>query len=145
MFVHKRRWIQADVQKYLHQLCVNDSTIEEFLQSCRKHVLLEEVETNIAEYDHEEIARTLREFEENPHEFGLPQPPAMWLLSDMEGKVEGIMHLSMGIQKAVFKFVHRWAAKHKKGKILQRGLACSDVGFGSETKSLLCSLSSLQR
>ena len=33
------------------------------------------------------------------------------------------MHLSMGIQKAVFKFIIGWATEHKKGSTLQRRLA----------------------
>jgi hypothetical protein len=123
MFVHQKKWIQADVQKYLHQMCVNDGTIEEFLLSCRKNVLLEEVKTNESEYEQEEIARTITQAGARPEEFELPKPPAMWQLGETESKVEGIMHLSMGIQKAVFKFVHFWATKHQNGKVLQRRLS----------------------
>jgi hypothetical protein len=123
MFVHQKKWIQADVQKYLHQMCVNDGTIEAFLLSCRKNVLLQEVKNNESEYEPEEIARTISQACARPEEFELPKPPAMWQLGETESKVEGIMHLSMGIQKAVFKFVHFWATKHQNGKVLQRRLA----------------------
>ena len=49
----------------------------------------------------------------------------MWLLGNTEDKTEGIMHLSMGIQKAVFKFVIRWATENKNGSKLQQRLAGS--------------------
>jgi hypothetical protein len=58
-----------------------------------------------------------------PDEFELPNPPAMRQVGDTKAKVEVIIHLSMGIQKAFFEFVHFWATKHQKGKVLQQRLA----------------------
>jgi hypothetical protein len=59
----------------------------------------------------------------NPDSYVLPLPPVMWSLGDIEDKTEGIMHLSMGIQKAVFKFIIIWATGHNLGATLQRRLA----------------------
>jgi hypothetical protein len=101
-------------------MCVNDGTIEAFLLSCRKNLLLEEVKNNESEYEQEENARTISQAGARPEEVELPPPPPQrgsW------SKVERIMHLSMGIQKAVFKFVHFWASKHQNRKVLQRRLA----------------------
>ena len=77
MFVHQQKWIQTDVQRYLHQLCINDSTIDTFLQSCRNHVLLKEVKLNHSDYEQEEIARTILDYNEKPEEYDLPKAPAM--------------------------------------------------------------------
>jgi hypothetical protein len=49
----------------------------------------------------------------------------MWLILEIEDKMEGIMHLWMGVQKAVFIFIIRWALQYKKGNTLQKGLACN--------------------
>jgi hypothetical protein len=68
-------------------------------------VYLQEVKSNAEEYTHEQIASTIKDSLEPPKSYDLPLPPAMWLLADTEDKTEGIMHLSMGIQKAVFKFI----------------------------------------
>jgi hypothetical protein len=59
----------------------------------------------------------------DPDSYVLPLPPAMWSLGDIDDKTEGIMHLSMGIQKAVFKFIILWATGHNLGATLQRRLA----------------------
>jgi hypothetical protein len=53
----------------------------------------------------------------------LPEPPAMWKIAELEVKTEGIMRLSMGVQKAIFKFIIKWAAQYKKGNTLQQQLA----------------------
>jgi hypothetical protein len=123
MFAVQHKWIEADVKKYLGQLCINDATITTFVDSCRRHVFLRDVHDNPDEYTHHEVAETILDANVNPTTYELPQPPAMWLLSKTEEKPEGIMHLSMGIQKAVFKFIIRWASDHKLGSALQRRLA----------------------
>jgi hypothetical protein len=51
----------------------------------------------------------------------------MLLLADTEDKTEVIMHLSMGIQKAVFKFIICWATDNRNGSTLQRRLAVNLV------------------
>jgi hypothetical protein len=56
-------------------------------------------------------------------DYVVPEPPALWQVGETTIMTEGIMHLSMGVQKAVFKFVQWWASKFQKGKELQRRLA----------------------
>ena len=123
MFAIRRDWLEADVKKYLQQLCINDATITSFIQKCRRHVYLQEVKWNAEEYTHEQIASTIKDSLESPKSYDLPLPPAMWLLADTKDKTEGIMHLSMGIQKAVFKFIICWATDNRNGSTLQRRLA----------------------
>jgi hypothetical protein len=123
MFAIRHKWVEADVKKYLGQLCVNESTINQFVATCRRHVLLQDIKEHPNQYTHEEITTTIQDALKNPIAYKLPEPPALWQLTDTEDKVEGAMHLSMGVQKAVFKFVHKWASKHKKGSALQRRMA----------------------
>jgi hypothetical protein len=56
-------------------MCVNDGTIEAFLLSCRKNLLLEEVKNNESEYEQEENARTISQAGARPEEVELPPPP----------------------------------------------------------------------
>ncbi len=80
---------------------------------------------NPEDYSHEEVASSIQDALENPNEYSLPKPPAIWKIGEIEDKTEGIMHLSMGVQKAIFKFIIKWASQHKKGSTLQRRLAKS--------------------
>ncbi len=43
MFVHQQ--VQTYIQKFFHQMHVNDSIIEEFLKLCPEHDVLQEVKT----------------------------------------------------------------------------------------------------
>jgi hypothetical protein len=137
MFAVKHLWLEADVKRYFQQLCINDATISYFLSKCRRHVYLFEVTNNPEEYTQYEIATTIREANENPGSFELPQPPAMWLIGDTDDKTEGIMHLSMGTQKAVFKFIISWATENKNGSALQRRLA-QNLGAVQDLKVAYC-------
>jgi hypothetical protein len=100
MFAIQHTWVEADVKKYLGQLCVNEATLTMFIDSCRRYVLLVDVGENPGEYTAEEVAEVEQDALDNPSSYEKPKPPAMWLLSETEEKPEGIMHLSMGIQKA---------------------------------------------
>jgi hypothetical protein len=77
------------------------------------------MQDNPNEYKPDDIVSTMAEQLESPELYTPPLPPAMWSLGDTDDKVEGIMHLYMGVQKAVFKFIIRWASKSKKGAVLQ--------------------------
>jgi hypothetical protein len=81
------------------------------------------MEGNRAAYTEDQIAQFEMDREQDPDSYNLPLPPAMWSLGDIDDKIEGIMHLSMGIQKAVFKFIILWASGHNLGATLQRRLA----------------------
>ena len=123
MFAHKNERLEGDVNEYFKQLCINDETIEIFITQCRRYVRLREVRTKPQEYQPNEIAAIIRDAALHPTNYQVPSPPAMWLLSSIDEKVEGAMHLSMGIQKAAFKLTIAWATEAKKGSALQRRLA----------------------
>jgi hypothetical protein len=123
MFAVLHKWTEADVKKYLGRLCINEATVTMFVDSCRQFVLLKDIADNSEEYTAEEIEEIEMDASENPSKYDKPKPPAMWLLSETPQKPEGIMHMSMGIQKAIFKFIIHWAAENKNGAALQRRLA----------------------
>ena len=125
MFVHTHQWLEPDVRIHLGQLCINEATMDGFLSSCRRHIVAEDHKVNPQNYTEEEIADTATNRERNPDSYKLPGPPAMWSIGATEVKVEGIMHLSMGIQKKIFKFIIRWASGHNLGSALQRRLAAA--------------------
>jgi hypothetical protein len=79
--------------------------------------LLHDVRNNPEEYEVGDIESTETQARDVPSLYELPEPPAMWNLGETEDKTEGVMHLSMGIQKEVFKFIHKWSTKQKKGDV----------------------------
>jgi hypothetical protein len=123
MYAIRHVWLDNDVTLYFKQLCINEDTTTSFIRSCRRNVYLQDIKDNPHNYTHEEIAETIVDANKNPEKYLLPLPPAMWSLGDTEAKTEGIMHLSMGIQKAVFKFIIRWATGNRKGAELQKRMA----------------------
>ena len=56
MFAVKYKWLECDVKKYLHQLCINDASIAFFLDTCRRHVYMNDICENPEDYSHEEVA-----------------------------------------------------------------------------------------
>jgi hypothetical protein len=124
MFAIRHKWFESDVKKYLHRLCINDATVAAFIGQCRNHITLRSMIDTPEEYPAGEIADTTADAIANPETYAVPRPPAMWNIGEIEFKTEGIMHLSMGIQKAVFKFIIRWAVLHRLGTTLQKRLEC---------------------
>ncbi len=122
-FVHTCRWVESDVKLYLGQLCINEATVSGFVDACRRHIFQKEMEDNPGSYTADQISQFEQDRAIDPTSYHLPLAPAMWSLGDIDDKPEGIMHLSMGIQKAVFKFIILWATEHSLGATLQRRLA----------------------
>lgn len=123
MYAVRHVWIESDVKKYLGQLCINDATVTMFIDACRRYVFLQDIRDHPEDYSHNEVADSIRDLHDNPKSYDLPDPPAMWSLSETEEKPEGIMHLSMGVQKAIIKFIIRWASENKQGTALQKRLS----------------------
>ena len=123
MYIDTYEWLEADVRKYLEKLCINDATVTNFVDGCRRHLYFGEIEDNPDTFTQEQVAECRADRVLRPESYERPRPPAMWSLGDIKEKTEGSMHLSMGIQKATFKFVIRWATGHTLGSPLQRRLA----------------------
>jgi hypothetical protein len=136
MFV-RSEWLEVDVRKYLDQLCINDFTILKFIKNCHNKVYLQAVQDKKEKFTEEQTAITLKDYNVFPQKYELPVPPAMWQLGYTEDKTEGIMHLSMGIQKAVFKFVIQWATENWLGSTLQRRLGVN-LAAVQELKVAFC-------
>jgi hypothetical protein len=120
-FVHLGRWVESDVKLCFGILCINEATTVAFIDTCRRHICLKLIEGNPEDCSGDQIAQFEMDRNLNPDSYVLP--PAMWSLGDIEDKTEGIMYLSMGIQKAVFKFIIIWATGQNLVATLQRRLA----------------------
>lgn len=124
MFALELEWSEADMKKYLgQQLCINDFTISKSVECSHNFVLLRDVTDNPEEYTGEERDEYLQDSFARPSLYKKPRPPAMWFLSQIEDKPEGVVHLSMGVQEAIFKFNIRWASDNRRGAALQRRMA----------------------
>ena len=101
-FVNQARWVEADVKLYFGTLCINEATSDGFIDTCRRQIYLRQMEDNEESFSADQIAQFEADRTLDPESYELPPPPAMWSIGDTEDKTEGIMHLSMGMQKAVF-------------------------------------------
>jgi hypothetical protein len=117
------RWSEGTAEIYLKTLCVNKSTIKTVQQQCRNHRLWQAIGAKPEEYPEATKADCRRRFAANPHAFAVPQPPAAWQLAALALHPETVMHLSGGVQKAVAKFVHRYATSQGHGPALITRLA----------------------
>ena len=136
-FVNQARWVEADVKLYFGILCINEATIGAFIDTCRRQIYLRQMEDNQDSFSADQIAQFEDDKALDPESYELPPPPAMWSIGDIEDKTEGVMHLSMGIQKAVFKFIILWATGHNLGASLQRRLA-ENLGAIQNLKVAYC-------
>jgi hypothetical protein len=116
-------WTDTTTLTYLKTLCVNEATIKAMLHQCRNYVLWTEIGDNPENYDAQTCAAYRRQYAANPEQFVIPEPPAAWLLGTLDLHVETIMHLAGGVQKAVAKFVHRYATSLGNGAALTARLA----------------------
>jgi hypothetical protein len=117
------RWSDTTTILYLKTLCVNEATIKAMINQCRNHVLWTEMGEDPESYDPQTLASYRKQFAANPARFQIPEPPAAWFLGTLGLHVETIMHLAGGVQKAVAKFVHRYATTLGNGPALTVRLA----------------------
>ena len=117
------RWNDSTTQIYLKTLCVNDATIKAMIHQCRNHVLWTEIGDDPESYDPETRASYRTQYAANPELFAIPEPPSAWFLAPLSLHVETVMHLAGGVQKAVAKFVHRYATSLGHGPALSARLA----------------------
>jgi hypothetical protein len=119
------RWTDGVVHIYLKTLCVNEATVKALIRQCKNHVLWLEIGQAPEDYDAQTCAETRRQYALNPDAFTIPGPPTAWLLAPLGLHVETIMHLAGGVQKAVAKFVHRYATSFGNGPALTSRLKFS--------------------
>jgi hypothetical protein len=117
------RWTDTAALLYLKTLCVNEATVKAMLHQCRNYMLWTEIGADPESYDAPTCATYRQQFAANPDRFAIPLPPAAWSLGTLSLHVETIMHLGGGVQKAVAKFVHRYATSLGHGVVLTARLA----------------------
>ncbi len=117
------RWGETAVHVYLKTLLVNEATMKAMLHQCQNCMLWTAIGADPESYDAETCATHRRLHAADPKKYAVPGPPAAWLLSWLSLRVETIMHLAGGVQKAVAKFVHRHATSLSHGPALTTRLA----------------------
>ena len=116
-------WTQKQVEVYFKVLTINDAIITGFVDQGLRYILAQEYRANvdIIQDPHLRIDLEAR-LKSNPAEYVKPKHPPMWSLVELEQLPEAVMHLAMGVVKAVAKFVHKWAAARKKSPHLAERL-----------------------
>ena len=116
--VHKV-WNAKQVEAYFKVLAVNDSMTSAFVDQGRRCVLASLFRANPNSVRDPAVRKELElSMLKGPEKFVKPTYPPMWLLVQLDQLPEAIMHLAMGVVKAVSKFVHAWAAARNKSPFL---------------------------
>jgi hypothetical protein len=116
-------WTQKHVEVYFKVLTINDATSTGFVDHGRRYLLAREYRANADIIEDPNLRTDLESrLESNPADYEKPKHPPMWSLVELEQLPEAVMHLAMGVVKAVAKFVHQWAAARNKSPYLAERL-----------------------
>ena len=116
--VHKS-WTGKNVEAYFKVLTINDSTTDKFLAQGRRCQIANAYREDPFSVGNESMQSDLIEnMTENPSDYTPLDAPPMWSLIELDQLPEAVMHLAMGVVKAVSKFVHGWAASRNKSPYL---------------------------
>jgi hypothetical protein len=122
-FAIQFNWSSKQVTSYLLLLCVSQLTIDKMITQCRNHVVLQEMTNAPHEFDNQAVQYTLLDANCDPGSYLLPVAPPMWSIGSIYQRVETVMHLSMGVQKAVAKLCIQWAKRYGQGIALTKRLS----------------------
>ena len=104
-------------------LTINEGTIGKFLAQGRRCQLANAFREDPGSVGGEPLQRDLADrMIENPTDYQPMSPPPMWALVELDQLPEAVMHLAMGVVKAVSKFIHGWAASRNKSPYLAERL-----------------------
>jgi hypothetical protein len=85
----------------------------------RRYQLAQEFKNNPDTIQDNDMRTKLRaRMAKTPSDYVKPKHPPMWSLVNIAQLPEAVMHLAMGISKAVAKFIHAWAASRNKSPYL---------------------------
>ncbi len=112
-------WTTKHVESYFKVLTINDATTSLFVDQGRRCLLAEVFRVNPNSVRDPEVRKQLEtSIANNPGKYIKPKYPPMWLLVPLDQLPEAVMHLAMGVVKAVSKFIHSWAAARNKSPYL---------------------------
>lgn len=122
-------WTAKHVEAYFKVLTINDASIALFLDQGRRCLLANVFRSNPGSVRDLLVRKRLEESMLNePGKFVKPKYPPMWVLVHLDQLPEAVMHLAMGVVKAVSKFVHTWAkARNKSPYLAERMNFCINM------------------
>jgi hypothetical protein len=116
-------WTQKQVEVYFKVLTINDATINGFVEQGRRYLFARAYTANVDIIEDPQMRLDLEErIKSNPADYVKQKHPPMWSLLELEQLPEAVMHLAMGVVKAVSKFIHQWAAARNKSPYLAERL-----------------------
>jgi hypothetical protein len=116
-------WTSKQVEAYFKVLTINEGTTGKFLAQGRRCQLANAFRLDPDSVGGELLQRDLADrMIENPTDYQPMPPPPMWALVELDQLPEAVMHLAMGVVKAVSKFIHGWAASRNKSPYLAERL-----------------------
>lgn len=74
MFVHTKQWHKEDVKSYFTMLCINNNTVENFIQCCCNYLLVEDLRDKPNQYNDEMVAYVKHQRTVHPLLYQVPPP-----------------------------------------------------------------------
>jgi hypothetical protein len=104
-------WTAKQVEAYFKVLTINDATVAQFVNQRRTRCQLAEAHrkdpNSISSLElRQELEATVKN---HPVKYIKPAPLLMWSMVELDQLPEAVMHLAMGVVKAVAKCIHGWA------------------------------------
>jgi hypothetical protein len=122
-------WTIKQVEAYFKVLAINEATISLFVDQGRRCLLANVFRSNPETVQDPVVRKQLEEsMRTEPGRFIKPKYPPMWVLVHLDQMPEAVMHLAMGVVKAVSKFIHTWAkARNKSPYLSERMIFCINM------------------
>jgi hypothetical protein len=118
-WVIQNDWTTKQVEAYFKVLTINDATTAQFVNQGRRCLLAEAYRRDVNSISSLELRKELEAMlQKHPAKYLKPEPPPMWSLVGLDQLPEAVMHLAMGVVKAVSKFIHGWATSLNKSPYL---------------------------
>jgi hypothetical protein len=112
-------WTAKQVEAYFKVLTINDATIDKFVNQGRRCQLATAFRNNPNVVSNLVLQRELQvSMDKHPSNFTKPSSPPMWKIVELDYLPEAVMHLAMGVVKAVAKFIHGWASSRNRSPYL---------------------------
>jgi hypothetical protein len=122
-WVVRNEWTAKQVEAYFKVLTINDATTAQFVNQGRRCQLAKAYRKDPNSITSLELRTELETMMKNhPYKYAKPTPPPMWSIVELDQLPEAVMHLAMGVVKAVAKFIHGWATSLNKSPYLTERL-----------------------
>ena len=115
-------WTDTMFKTYCNTYCFYGDTYVQLKAQCNRIQLLHQAQntgnTSMPHFTQAQQTKIIIDADKHPLKYQIPPPPAAWSFGGLEDHIETIMHLCMGIQKALFQFVFTWSSQYENGEHL---------------------------